>query len=156
MDSYRDAFSCHDRGDATVPVLSRVFSWFRLGCRRVPQGWLALRIFRWGTRQVTWLCSVTKGDTFVAVSWRRSQEVRVCLVLAGLVLGYKPAVRRGSCCVCPACSLGAWHLRPCPVQRLSLLSETPHPREPVEGVLWATSVLELAADLANSGAEGKT
>ncbi|MQM13041.1 hypothetical protein Taro_045963 [Colocasia esculenta] len=32
----------------------------------------------------------------------------------------------------------------------------PHPREPVEGVLWATSVLELAADWADSGAEGKT
>ncbi|MQL82046.1 hypothetical protein Taro_014514 [Colocasia esculenta] len=31
----------------------------------------------------------------------------------------------------------------------------PHPREPVEGVLWAMSVLELAAELADSGAEGK-
>ncbi|MQM19974.1 hypothetical protein Taro_052989, partial [Colocasia esculenta] len=32
----------------------------------------------------------------------------------------------------------------------------PHPWEPVEGVLQATSVLELAADRADSGAEGKT
>ncbi|MQM18728.1 hypothetical protein Taro_051723 [Colocasia esculenta] len=31
----------------------------------------------------------------------------------------------------------------------------PHPREPVEGVLQATSMLELAADLADSRAEGK-
>ncbi|MQL78850.1 hypothetical protein Taro_011287, partial [Colocasia esculenta] len=31
----------------------------------------------------------------------------------------------------------------------------PHPQEPVEGVLQATSVLELAADWADSGAEGK-
>ncbi|MQL79585.1 hypothetical protein Taro_012029 [Colocasia esculenta] len=31
----------------------------------------------------------------------------------------------------------------------------PHPREPFEGLLWATSVLELAVDWANSGAEGK-
>ncbi|MQL74184.1 hypothetical protein Taro_006522 [Colocasia esculenta] len=32
----------------------------------------------------------------------------------------------------------------------------PHPRKPIEGVLRATSVLELAADRADSGAEGKT
>ncbi|MQL79515.1 hypothetical protein Taro_011960 [Colocasia esculenta] len=32
----------------------------------------------------------------------------------------------------------------------------PRPRETVEGVIWATSVLELAADLADSRAEGKT
>ncbi|MQM05990.1 hypothetical protein Taro_038808 [Colocasia esculenta] len=32
----------------------------------------------------------------------------------------------------------------------------PRPQEPVEGVLWATSVLELAVDRADSGAEGKT
>ncbi|MQM11638.1 hypothetical protein Taro_044546, partial [Colocasia esculenta] len=35
------------------------------------------------------------------------------------------------------------------------ISWDPHPREPVEGVLWAMSVLELAADLADSGAKGK-
>ncbi|MQL98074.1 hypothetical protein Taro_030774 [Colocasia esculenta] len=32
----------------------------------------------------------------------------------------------------------------------------PHPQEPIEGVFWAMSVLELAANLADSGAEGKT
>ncbi|MQL93205.1 hypothetical protein Taro_025846 [Colocasia esculenta] len=32
----------------------------------------------------------------------------------------------------------------------------PHPQDPVERVLWATSVLELAAELADSRAEGKT
>ncbi|MQM04282.1 hypothetical protein Taro_037078, partial [Colocasia esculenta] len=40
--------------------------------------------------------------------------------------------------------------------RLSLFSWDPHPREPVEGVLRATSVLELIAVLADSRAEGKT
>ncbi|MQL87079.1 hypothetical protein Taro_019613 [Colocasia esculenta] len=65
------------RGDETVPVLPRVFPWPRLACRHVPQGRLALRTFRWGTRQVASLHSVTEGDTFVAVSWRRCQEARV-------------------------------------------------------------------------------
>ncbi|MQL85451.1 hypothetical protein Taro_017975 [Colocasia esculenta] len=32
----------------------------------------------------------------------------------------------------------------------------PHPRELVEGVLWATSMLELGAELADSRVEGKT
>ncbi|MQL73275.1 hypothetical protein Taro_005632 [Colocasia esculenta] len=50
--------------------------------------------------------------------------VRACLVLAGLVVGYRPAVRRGSCCACSACSPGAWHLRACPIQRLSPLPGT--------------------------------
>ncbi|MQM22001.1 hypothetical protein Taro_055048 [Colocasia esculenta] len=36
------------------------------------------------------------------------------------------------------------------------ISRDPHPREPVEGVLQATSVLKLAAKLADFGAEGKT
>ncbi|MQM12772.1 hypothetical protein Taro_045691 [Colocasia esculenta] len=36
------------------------------------------------------------------------------------------------------------------------ISWDPCPREPVEGVIRATSMLELAADRANSGAEGKT
>ncbi|MQM19169.1 hypothetical protein Taro_052169 [Colocasia esculenta] len=39
--------------------------------------------------------------------------------------------------------------------RLSPFSWDPHPREPVEGVLWATSVLELAAVLVDSRAEGR-
>ncbi|MQL77353.1 hypothetical protein Taro_009790 [Colocasia esculenta] len=52
-------------------------------------------------------------------------RVRPCLVLAGLVMGYKLAVRHGSCCACLACSPSAWHLRACPVQRLSPLPGTP-------------------------------
>ncbi|MQL98378.1 hypothetical protein Taro_031088 [Colocasia esculenta] len=52
-------------------------------------------------------------------------RVRACLVLVGLVVGYKLAIRCGSCCACPACSPGAWHLRACPVQRLSPLPGTP-------------------------------
>ncbi|MQL93876.1 hypothetical protein Taro_026517, partial [Colocasia esculenta] len=73
------------------------------------------------------LCSVTEGDTFVAVSWRRCQEALVCacLVLSGLVVGYKPAIQRGFCCACSACSPGAWHLRAGPVLRLSPLPGTP-------------------------------
>ncbi|MQL96785.1 hypothetical protein Taro_029463 [Colocasia esculenta] len=51
--------------------------WFRLGCRRVPQGWLALRTFRWGTRQVTWLRLVIEGDR----TRQRCQEGRVCLII---------------------------------------------------------------------------
>ncbi|MQM17873.1 hypothetical protein Taro_050854 [Colocasia esculenta] len=42
------------------------------------------------------------------------------------------------------------------VIRLSLFSWDPHPREPIEGVLRATSMLELAAELADFRAEGKT
>ncbi|MQM03231.1 hypothetical protein Taro_036009 [Colocasia esculenta] len=40
----------------------------------VAMDWLALRTFRWGMRQVASMRSVTKGDTFVAVSWKRCQE----------------------------------------------------------------------------------
>ncbi|MQM17345.1 hypothetical protein Taro_050315, partial [Colocasia esculenta] len=69
------------QGDVTVPVCASGVPWFRLGCRRVPQGWLSLRTFRWGTRQVTWLRSVTEGGTFVAVSWLRCLEGRVCLII---------------------------------------------------------------------------
>ncbi|MQM20129.1 hypothetical protein Taro_053144 [Colocasia esculenta] len=50
---------------------------------------------------------------------------RACLVLAGLDVSYKPIVWRGFCCACPAYSPSAWHLRACPIQRLSLLPRTP-------------------------------
>ncbi|MQM12428.1 hypothetical protein Taro_045346 [Colocasia esculenta] len=39
------------RGTQQYLCVPRVFPWFRLGCRRVPQGWLALGTFRWGMRQ---------------------------------------------------------------------------------------------------------
>ncbi|MQL74075.1 hypothetical protein Taro_006444 [Colocasia esculenta] len=42
-------------------------------------------------------------------------------------------------------SPGARHLRACPVREVVTVTWDPRPREPVEGVLWATSVLELAA-----------
>ncbi|MQM06133.1 hypothetical protein Taro_038953 [Colocasia esculenta] len=99
----------------------------------IAMGWLALRTFRWGTRQVTWLRSVIEGDTFVAVSGRQCQLARVCLgwptallrvcvclALVGLVVVYKPAFRHA-----------------------------------FEGVFGATSVLELAAELADTEAEEK-
>ncbi|MQM21728.1 hypothetical protein Taro_054773, partial [Colocasia esculenta] len=35
------------------------------------------------------------------------------------------------------------------------ISWAPHPREPIEGVLWATSMPELAVELTDSRAEGK-
>ncbi|MQM15512.1 hypothetical protein Taro_048459 [Colocasia esculenta] len=44
---------------------------------------------------------------------------------------------------------------PFPIAMVVSIAWDPHPREPVEGVLWATSVPELAADLADSGAEWK-
>ncbi|MQM20914.1 hypothetical protein Taro_053944, partial [Colocasia esculenta] len=91
---------------------------FRLGCRRVPQGWLALGTFWWGMRHVTWLRSVTEGDTFVAVSWQWCQEG-------------------------------------CSRSEVVSVARDPRPRELVEGVLRAMSVLKLAADLADSRAEGK-
>ncbi|MQL68210.1 hypothetical protein Taro_000489 [Colocasia esculenta] len=53
-------------------------------------------------------------------------------------------------------SPGARHLRACPVREVVTVTWDPRPREPVEGVLRATSVLELAATWADSGAEGKT
>ncbi|MQL96120.1 hypothetical protein Taro_028794 [Colocasia esculenta] len=42
-------------------------------------------------------------------------------------------------------SPGARHLRACPVREVVTVTWDPRPREPVEGVLQATSVLELAA-----------
>ncbi|MQL87675.1 hypothetical protein Taro_020222 [Colocasia esculenta] len=53
-------------------------------------------------------------------------------------------------------SPGARHLRACPVREVVTVTWDPRPREPVEGVLRATSVLELATNWADSGAEGKT
>ncbi|MQM06267.1 hypothetical protein Taro_039089 [Colocasia esculenta] len=88
-------------------------------------------------------------------SWELSGGVPCVPVLAGLSW-LQPAVPF-ACGGCLAFSLllGAWHLRACPVQRLSPFSWDPHPREPIEGVLRATSVLELAAVLADSRAEEK-
>ncbi|MQL92490.1 hypothetical protein Taro_025115 [Colocasia esculenta] len=53
-------------------------------------------------------------------------------------------------------SPGARHLRACPMREVVTVTWDPRPREPVEGVLRATSVLELAATWVDSGAEGKT
>ncbi|MQM20896.1 hypothetical protein Taro_053926 [Colocasia esculenta] len=87
----------------------------------VMMGRLALRTFWWGTRQVTSMRLVIEGDTFVAMSWQWFQEdlsrVRACLVLAGLVA------------------------------EVVSVSRDPHSREAVEGVLWATIVLKLVADV---------
>ncbi|MQM00549.1 hypothetical protein Taro_033290, partial [Colocasia esculenta] len=53
-------------------------------------------------------------------------------------------------------SPGARHLRACPVREVVTVTWDPRPREPIEGVLRATSVLELAAVYTDSRAEGKT
>ncbi|MQM17045.1 hypothetical protein Taro_050014 [Colocasia esculenta] len=53
-------------------------------------------------------------------------------------------------------SPGARHLRACLVREVVTVTWDPHPREPVEGALRATSVLKLAATWADSRAEGKT
>ncbi|MQM18497.1 hypothetical protein Taro_051491 [Colocasia esculenta] len=125
------------KGDVTVPVLPRVFPWFRLGCRRMPQGWLALRTFRWGTQKVASLRSVTEGDTFVAVSWWRCQEARIYLKIDCLArLGVVFVVLARLFARCLALE-GLSH------SEVVSISWDPHPREPVEGVLWATSMLEL-------------
>ncbi|MQM08138.1 hypothetical protein Taro_040992, partial [Colocasia esculenta] len=91
---------CHD----TLPRRDRVAVMVPLP---VVMGRFALRTFRWGTRQVASLRSVTEGDTFMVVFWRRCQEARVYVVSV------------------------VWD---------------PHPREPIEGVIWATSVLKLACN----------
>ncbi|MQL87639.1 hypothetical protein Taro_020187 [Colocasia esculenta] len=162
----RDGASCGVAVAMLCPVATGLLS-------RCPSP-LALRTFRWGMWQVTWLRSVTEGDTFVAVSWRRCQEGRVlaCLCVPWLADGplEGPCVPRA----CWACrelqaNSSAWFLlcllllfaRCLALEGLShsevvSVAWDPHPREPVEGVLWATSVPELAADLADSGAEVKT
>ncbi|MQM09130.1 hypothetical protein Taro_041995, partial [Colocasia esculenta] len=108
----------------------------------VAMGRLALRTFWLGTRQVTWLRSVTEGDTFVAVSWRvlavhaclgwptALLRVCACLLLAGLVVGYKPTVRSGFV-VLPR--LFAWCLALEGLSHSEVVSIAwdPHPWEPL-------------------------
>ncbi|MQM13179.1 hypothetical protein Taro_046102 [Colocasia esculenta] len=100
---YRDGLG----GRVSAPCAPSV-PWFRLGCRRVPQCRLALRTFRWGMRQLTRAC----------LGWPTALlRFREFLVLAGLVVRYKPAILHA---------------------------------------FGATSVLEFAVELADSGAKGKT
>ncbi|MQM11134.1 hypothetical protein Taro_044037 [Colocasia esculenta] len=61
--------------------VSWVLPWARLCVGMCPRAGLSLRTFWKGTRQVASLRSATKGDTFVAVSWQRCQEGRVCLII---------------------------------------------------------------------------
>ncbi|MQL89082.1 hypothetical protein Taro_021653, partial [Colocasia esculenta] len=93
---------------------------------------------------VTSLCLVTEGDTFVAVSWPRCQEGRVCRSGSAWFLLCLPR-------------LFARYLTLEGLSHLEVVSVAldPHPQKPVEGVLWATSVPELAVDLAYSGAKEK-
>ncbi|MQM07369.1 hypothetical protein Taro_040208 [Colocasia esculenta] len=112
---------------------------------------------------------LTEGDTFMAVSWQWCQEgrpfvralvgqwpvlrVRACLSLAGLLACYKPGVRRGFV-VLPHLFARCLAFEGLSRSEVVSVSWDPHPREPVEGVLRATSVLELEAhllDLAVSG-----
>ncbi|MQL98980.1 hypothetical protein Taro_031697, partial [Colocasia esculenta] len=105
------------------------------------------------------LSRLTEGYTFVAVSWQRYQEgrpfvralvgrrpllrVRVCLSLARLVVCYKPAVWRGFV-VLPRLFARCLALEGLSRSEVVSVSWDPRPWEPVEGVLRATSVLELA------------
>ncbi|MQM12486.1 hypothetical protein Taro_045403 [Colocasia esculenta] len=52
-------------------------------------------------------------------------------------------------------SPSAQHLRACPVREVVTVTWDPHPREPVEGVLRATSALELAATMRTLELSGK-
>ncbi|MQL95747.1 hypothetical protein Taro_028412 [Colocasia esculenta] len=72
-------------------------------------------------------------------------RVRACLSLAGLVVCYKPAVRRGFV-VLPRLFAQCLALEGFSHLGVVSVSWDPRPREPVEGVLRATSVLELAAN----------
>ncbi|MQL77546.1 hypothetical protein Taro_009949, partial [Colocasia esculenta] len=53
---------------------------------------------------------------------------------------------------CQVCEVDTWRFH---WSEVVSVAWDPHPREPVEGVLWATSVLKLAAELADTRAEGK-
>ncbi|MQL96807.1 hypothetical protein Taro_029496, partial [Colocasia esculenta] len=153
-DRCRDLFSRRDRG----------------GCRDAPPRRVRVAVaVPFHVAMVASLRSVTEGDTFVAASWKWRQEGRVllrgfgslvrvcladdplrvcaCLSLAGLVVCYEPAVRRSFCGGCPASSLFAQCSALEGLSHLEVVSVSwdPHPREPVEGVLQTTSVLELAA-----------
>ena len=66
------------------------------------------------------------------------------LSLAGLVVCYKPTVRHGFV-VLPRLFARCLALEGLSRSEVVSISWDTHPREPVEGVLRATSVLELAA-----------
>ncbi|MQM10511.1 hypothetical protein Taro_043402 [Colocasia esculenta] len=71
-------------------------------------------------------------------------RVRACLVLVGLVMGYKSVVSAWFCCATPPfvrCSAleGLSH------SEVVSISWDPHPHEPVKGVLQAMSMLEFMA-----------
>ncbi|MQL72126.1 hypothetical protein Taro_004461 [Colocasia esculenta] len=107
----------------------------------IPMGWLALRTFRWQTLQVTLLRLLTEGDTFMAMSLQRCQED----LLARACLSWPMALSRVRACLVVAglvvgclCCLG------------------PPSSGAFEGAFGATRVLELANELADYGAEGKT
>ncbi|MQL83803.1 hypothetical protein Taro_016303 [Colocasia esculenta] len=70
--------------------------------------------------------------------------VRACLSLAGLVMCYKPAVWHGFV-VLPRLFARCLALEGLSHLEVVSVSWDPRPREPVEGILQATSVLELAA-----------
>ncbi|MQL83729.1 hypothetical protein Taro_016224 [Colocasia esculenta] len=100
-------------------------------------------------------CSEVLAHSYVFAWPTTLLRVRVCLSLAGLVVCYKPAVRRGF--VVPPCLFArCLALEVLSRSEVVSISWDPSPWDPVEGVLRATSVLELAADRVDSGVDGKT
>ncbi|MQM06282.1 hypothetical protein Taro_039103 [Colocasia esculenta] len=86
-------------------------------------------------------CSVVPvGVSASAPGLASPQDLQV-----GNAAGYLAAFTIRACLGCPTALL---RVHAC-------LVLDPHPREPIEGVLLATSMLELAAELVNSRAEGK-
>ncbi|MQL97460.1 hypothetical protein Taro_030150 [Colocasia esculenta] len=89
------------------------------------------------------LCRLLEGDrAYVAFSAQRQ------VVLPPLP--FSLYCTRGTCASSlvrshTSHSPGARHLRACPVREVVTVTWDPRPREPVEGVLRATSVLKLAA-----------
>ncbi|MQM23686.1 hypothetical protein Taro_056753 [Colocasia esculenta] len=144
----RDALPRRDRVAVAVP--------FPVAMSR-----LALRTFWWGTRQVTSLHSVTEGYTFMAVSWQWCQEdgrvlARPCMPLACLACRGLQASSSVWFLLClPRLFARCLALEGLSRSEVVFVVWDPHPQEPVEGVLWATSMPQLAANLADSGAEGK-
>ncbi|MQL74581.1 hypothetical protein Taro_006949 [Colocasia esculenta] len=153
------AVLCHPLSPSCVSGKEEGRAWC---CGVVDLAWSEeeVAVCREGPSWVRFFVTVTEGDTFVVVSWQRCQEgrpfmralvgrwpllrVRACLSLAGLVVCYKPAVRRGFV-VLPRLFARCLALEGLSHSEVVSVSWDPHPREPVEGVLRATSVLELEA-----------
>ncbi|MQM11519.1 hypothetical protein Taro_044426, partial [Colocasia esculenta] len=103
-----------------------------------PRAGFALRTFWYGTRVLMlWIFLYVFG-------WPMTHSrVCACLALVGLVVCYNPAIRRGFV-VLPHLFARCLALEGLSRSKVVSIAWDPHPREPVEGVLRATSEHELS------------